>query len=515
MSEIAQGNRAELILSPGDVYRVSTGGIATVEAAYGAPAGTTTVNANSQDFGPYAANAKLIVRAVTGSASYGINQATPLQSRNGYLDDASRAALANSQPKNAFGFSMIGDSRTADLLLGQGKNSRNWFNWACAYYKQAPRLIGAYGASSKRTDEFLTNGNFDLALADAAQFLVFGFPAVNDIGQSTPGYTDTFGRSVTVANVAALAVDNIIVYAKRAVAYGKKVIALTEPGSTSLDVTRVAAVHEFNRLLKTRIAEVPGAVLYDPCPLLWNATSSTTLISFKTNYSGDGTHAQQIAARAVGSDFAANVLPTIIPKIDTAPANINDTVANGTGQLLRNPLLNTLTGGTTGSNITLSSGTVPANTAIASTVAGLSVAITSAANAQGFGNDVTYAFTASGAVTGNIDLQANNADWSLADLFEGRLEMDIASGSTAVGVYPELYVQTNAGTNEFYDLYSGASGPMSTAAETGLVYRTPRGGVVAGSITKSAVQIRIRVVFTGAGSCTITIRRPGIYRYAA
>ena len=96
MADISQGNRAELILNPGDVYRVSTGGSATVEAVYGAPAGTTTVTASTQDFGPYAANAKLIVRAVTGSASYGINQATPLQQRNGALDDASRAALAAS-----------------------------------------------------------------------------------------------------------------------------------------------------------------------------------------------------------------------------------------------------------------------------------------------------------------------------------------------------------------------------------------------------------------------------------
>jgi hypothetical protein len=96
MADISQGNRAELILTPGDVYRVSTGGTATVEAVYGAPAGTTTVTASTKDFGPYAANAKLIVRAVTGSCSYGINQAVQLMARSGSLDDASRAALGNS-----------------------------------------------------------------------------------------------------------------------------------------------------------------------------------------------------------------------------------------------------------------------------------------------------------------------------------------------------------------------------------------------------------------------------------
>lgn len=97
MADISQGNRAELILNPGDVYRVSTGGVATVEAVYGAPAGTTTVTASTQDFGPYAANAKLIVLAVTGSCSYGINQAVPLMARSGSLDDASRAVVQSAR----------------------------------------------------------------------------------------------------------------------------------------------------------------------------------------------------------------------------------------------------------------------------------------------------------------------------------------------------------------------------------------------------------------------------------
>ena len=101
MADIAQGNRAELILNPGDVYRVSTGGSATVEAVYGAPAGTTTVTASTQDFGPYAANAKLIVRAVSGPASYSINQPIAITGRQNstgqtVLDDASREVVGNS-----------------------------------------------------------------------------------------------------------------------------------------------------------------------------------------------------------------------------------------------------------------------------------------------------------------------------------------------------------------------------------------------------------------------------------
>jgi hypothetical protein len=239
------------------------------------------------------------------------------------------------------------------------------------------------------------------------------------------------------------------------------------------------------------------------------------LISFKTNYSGDGTHAQQAAARAVGADFAANVLPAILPKIDTAPANLSDSIANGTNQLFRNPLFNTLTGGTAGGNFTLTSGTIPANVTISgSASAGLAATVTSAANANGFGNDITLALSCTGAVSARIDLTTTVGDWNLTDLFEGRLEVDVASGGTGVsGVYAEMYVQTNAGTADWWANYSGNSGPMSTAGETALVLKTRKGGVLAGSTSKTSVQMRVYVTFSGAGSQTITLRRPGVYRY--
>lgn len=424
------------------------------------------------------------------------------------------------QPR-ANGFSMIGDSRTADLTIGQGTNCRNWFNWACAYYRQSPLLVGAYGASGNRSDQYLTNGNFERALTDGSQWLIFGYPAVNDISQANAGYTDTFGRAVTLSNVAELALDNVITFAKKAVAAGKKVIVLTEPGATSLTAAQVAVVHDYNRRVKERIAEVPGAVLYDPCPTLWDAAASATLIAFKTNYSGDGTHAQQAAARAVGADFAANVLPAILPKVDTAPANTSDSAANGTNQLFRNPLFSTLTGGTTGSNITLSSGTVPANVSISGSAAiSLAVTITSATNANGFGNDVTFAFTANGTGNARIDLATTVGDWNLTDLFESRIEIDVAAGSTAAGVHAVTNVLTDSSTktNALYAMYAAgdgpSSGPMSTAGDTGLTLRTRRGGVVSGSSSKTAVTFRVQVAFTGNQACTVTLRRPGIYRYA-
>lgn len=74
MPDIAQGNNAKLILAPGEVYRVTAVGTATVQAAYGAPSGATTVTAASRDFGPYDAHAKLVLTAVSGPVNYQLRQ---------------------------------------------------------------------------------------------------------------------------------------------------------------------------------------------------------------------------------------------------------------------------------------------------------------------------------------------------------------------------------------------------------------------------------------------------------
>jgi len=70
MPDLAQGYSANVVLNAGESVRVSTTGQATVTSAYGAPTGTTTLNATSQTFGPYQVPAKLRVTAVSGTANY-------------------------------------------------------------------------------------------------------------------------------------------------------------------------------------------------------------------------------------------------------------------------------------------------------------------------------------------------------------------------------------------------------------------------------------------------------------
>jgi hypothetical protein len=70
MADISQSNFAKIVFDADDVYRVTASGTATVTVLYGAPAGTTTITANSVTFGPYGANASVRIEATSGTCSY-------------------------------------------------------------------------------------------------------------------------------------------------------------------------------------------------------------------------------------------------------------------------------------------------------------------------------------------------------------------------------------------------------------------------------------------------------------
>lgn len=95
MSDLSQSQTASLVLNPGDTYRISTGGTATVKAIYGAPAGTTTITANFATFGPYDAPAKLDVTALSGTASYSLLAAIPVTKVDGKYSDPALQALVS------------------------------------------------------------------------------------------------------------------------------------------------------------------------------------------------------------------------------------------------------------------------------------------------------------------------------------------------------------------------------------------------------------------------------------
>ncbi|MGQ0595849.1 hypothetical protein [Aquabacterium sp.] len=416
-------------------------------------------------------------------------------------------------------FSMIGDSRTADLLINpQGKTAKNWFNWACAYYKQVPQLVACYGVSQKRTDEYLTNGNLEKAIADSSGTVIFGYPAVNDLGGSVPGYTDTYGRAVTVANVAALASGNLIRAVMRVIAEGKRAIVLLEPGSNAHNTDQVGATHEFNRLVRDALMPVKGVTVYNPCPVLWASDgipANAGKIAFKAGYMADGqTHCGPKGGKAVGKDFATKVLPSLLPLVDTSVGHSGDCITYGVGQLFTNPLLiNTTPAGTNTANISVSGDALPSFIKLGASVAGLVTAVASVTtNADGYGKDLTLTFTASAAVSGYVDFTLANpaADWVLTDQIQAGVDVDLAAGATNTALTYELQLNDNTGTASCYDLYS--TDPWGGTAES-LCLRSLKSHWNPAATVKGWVLSRLHVIFTAAGTATITVRRASIYRY--
>lgn len=127
MPDIGQGNNAKLILAPGEVYRVTAVGTATVQAAYGAPSGTTTVTAASRDFGPYDAHAKLVITASSGPVNYQLRQGMSpvLVGEYGQLTTPDGQAVSVGGPSrrsNVYGRQPAGGASTAfGTAVAQGR----------------------------------------------------------------------------------------------------------------------------------------------------------------------------------------------------------------------------------------------------------------------------------------------------------------------------------------------------------------------------------------------------------
>lgn len=190
MADISQGNHANLILAPGEVYRIVTGGVATVLAVYGAPAGTTTVTAASQAFGPYDAPAKLKVTATSGTCSYAIDQVDALGANraSGALTPASSAALAASgfagSKSNGIVALYHGDSLVGNgFNSGGGTTAQNPLALADAKLGGVLKRIVNGGVSGERSSQRLAALPALLA-ATVFDLVVLGPMSVNDIDAS-------------------------------------------------------------------------------------------------------------------------------------------------------------------------------------------------------------------------------------------------------------------------------------------------------------------------------------------
>ncbi|OLP56681.1 hypothetical protein BJF92_11375 [Rhizobium rhizosphaerae] len=420
---------------------------------------------------------------------------------------------------------IMGDSRAAQAGVAVfapparhiGLSNLYWLNWANVLTGQRMSINRLFASSGKRTDEYI-NLFKSARVASDAGWAIWNYPLVNNLAQAEAGYTHAVtGATITTANVAAVAFADLQAEWESDLAAGKRLILLTEPGATNLSAASVQALHDFNLRLKCWAEGKPGVYLFDFCALLWAATQSGSLIRFKPGVlqPSDPTHYSALGAYTVGKAFA-DFLRSNLPARDRAIAGVHEARPANPRQIVANPFFITTSGGATGANMTVSSGTVPGNTAISATAA-CSVAISNAdadsGNIYG-GKAITYALTAGAAATvARIAADSPPTSyWSVSDILETGVEIDVAANAGGAHVYSTLEINTDKGSKNAWSMYGLTSQGAGPTEAYHMSMRTEPEPPIDGSVTVGYAAPIIYVALAANATCSISVQRQWGYR---
>lgn len=415
-------------------------------------------------------------------------------------------------------FTLVGDSRTAQYGFDtntptQSVSAQHYFAWANSILGQPLQVTANLGISGLRCDQFIAQTGA-AGIAANSQWVHIGPPVVNDISQAAAGYTTVGsaylagGLKVTSANVALVTASIIKAYALACVAAGKKVLLSTEHGSTAFTVAQVAAVLQFNEYLRYISLTYPNIYLWDGAKDYWNPTGSTTAIVFRAGYSSDGIHSIIPGGYAMGVSLSSFLGTSLYSPNDYLASNAADIPTTNSQSLEDNGLFTTLTGGSVAGGLVLTSGTIPANWQMAG-AATSSVIVTSGANANGYGNDLTLAITAGAADSITFSHNSFGSFLLISDSVSAAAQVQVASGSSNCNVWQFLSLGSNVGTPNTFSMYGARSagiGAGPTTAYTTTLY-CPYASFPAAATTVGTSKRFINFDFTAAGSITATVRR--------
>jgi hypothetical protein len=448
----------------------------------------------------------------TGDVAYTIDQGLV------YSNGLNWVSVIATQVAPIDSFVLVGDSRTAQYGFDSNNptnsvNATHYFAWANSLLGQPLQVLQNFGISGLRSDQFIA-ATGAAALAARSQWVHIGPPAVNDISQAASGYTTVTspffsgGTSVNTSNVAAVVASQIKAYCLACVATGKKVLLSTEHGSTAFNTAQVAAVFQLNEYLRYLSLTYPSIYLWDGAKDYWNPTGSTTAIVFRAGYSGDGVHSIIPGGYAMGVSLSTFLGTSLYSPNDYLASNLADATTTNTQSLEDNGLFTTLTGGSVAGGLVLTSGTIPANWQMAG-AATSSVIVTSGANAQGYGNDLTLAITAGAADSITFSHNSFGSLLSINDKVSCAVQAQVAAGSSNLNVWQFLSMASNLSVPNTFSMYgarSASTGSGPTTAYTTTLY-CPFAGYAAGATTVGTSKRFINFDFTAAGSATVTLRR--------
>ena len=164
------------------------------------------------------------------------------------------AQVDNTSPfTSSISMDVTGDSRMADMFptfcfsvtnpepfSRCGTQGSNFIVQANQLAGQRYQINLNQAIAGTRSDQYLNSTNFQPILKSKSRYLVIGYPAVNDTGQTAAGATYVTdpaapfpGVTVDTSNVASVVAQNLLYATRQAVAAGKRVVLLHEPGNTS------------------------------------------------------------------------------------------------------------------------------------------------------------------------------------------------------------------------------------------------------------------------------------------
>lgn len=227
----------------------------------------------------------------------------------------------------------LGDSRMQQVYADSAQTrmqARHWFVQANALMGNRMLMVGNFAVAGLRSDQYLQYVANAIA-TNARWCIIWG--VINDItaGVSALGSGGFWAGMST-------AVDKLV-------AAGMNVIMVSETGISTLTSAQQGYVNQYNQLCREKTESTVGVYYFDINSALLD--SATSVPTFRTGYSQDGTHTVTLGGAAGGVAYFAQFGGLFAPFGQQA-ANASDVGANGGIQLLTNPMWITATGATFG-----------------------------------------------------------------------------------------------------------------------------------------------------------------------
>lgn len=396
---------------------------------------------------------------------------------------------------------LFGDSRTADCSFIDSTNNivtnLSWFDWG-QYHAGAAFLdvVNNAGVAGNTTAQMLARIQTDVLAYNPDYVTLWG------------GTNDGLG---TIAS-ADSAYANMVSIMQILTARGIRVFLISETtGAPPLRTTPFPAIVQYyNDKLRAYAASRKGIDYWDFNSVLTDPTNVNGYS--KSGYTRDGLHLSALSASAVGKAVVAPALLKLgLQNVAVLPFSQVDGLGNNSyvTQALSNVMCVNGSGGANGSGHT---GTLPANWASSGAHA---VTHSVIARADGFGNDIQAAITASaaGSYYLNSTIGAGRIVPGGTYVVEGAFEVDNPTALYRLGIALQVYVGATLYTYGVGQQVQSPNAGDGMGAVSKGVFRS-RLAAIPASLVPTSLQLSVSCGFSAAGAATVRVGRLGVRRVA-